>query len=136
MNHGVLKPILVAMALLCTGPAWSQDTKKKAAPPAAPAPSATDLNPLIAAQSKARSKALKAEKKKQKTIPEAQRVDINSATKEELIKLPGVSEAYAAKIIAGRPYLTKIHLVTHDVLPYAVYTSIKGRIIARQKGVK
>jgi hypothetical protein len=36
-------------------------------------------------------------------------------------------------MIAGRPYLTKAHLVTRDVIPYAVYLEIKERIVARQK---
>jgi DNA uptake protein ComE-like DNA-binding protein len=135
MKHGLLKPILVTMVLLLgAGTARGQEAKKKPVPPVAPTANKTDVNPLIAAQSKARSKALKAEKKK--VIPESQRVDINGATREELMKLPGVTDPIAAKIIAGRPYRTKIHLVTHDVLSYALYTSLKGRIIARQKGVK
>jgi DNA uptake protein ComE-like DNA-binding protein len=104
---------------------------KAAKPKAAPEANQTDLNPLIQAQSKARSKALK--QQKAKAIPESQRLDLNSATKEELAKLPGIGDAYAAKIIAGRPYLSKIHLVTRDIIPYAVYTPIKGRVIARQK---
>ncbi len=132
MRCGLLNPTLLALAvLLAPGALGAQGAKPK---PAAPPADQADLKPLIAAQSKARSKALKADKTK--PIPEANRVDINGASKEELRKLPGVTDAYADKIIAGRPYLTKIHLVTHDVLPFAVYTAIKGRIIARQKNVK
>jgi DNA uptake protein ComE-like DNA-binding protein len=70
--------------------------------------------------------------KKAKPVPESAWVDINHASKEEWMKLPGMTEAYAAKLIAGRPYKTKAHLVTHDILPFALYDALKGRIIAKQ----
>lgn len=79
------------------------------------------------------SAATKAKPKRDKAVPAGQLVDINGATKEELKKLPGITDAFADKIIAGRPYLTKAHLVTHNVLPAALYESIKKRIVAKQK---
>jgi len=39
----------------------------------------------------------------------------------------------ADKIIAGRPYLSKAHLVTRNILSGAHYAQIKDQIIARQK---
>lgn len=60
-------------------------------------------------------------------------VDINSASKTELTKLPGISEAEADQIIAGRPYLTKAHLVTRNIISAGAYESLKKRIVARQK---
>lgn len=60
-------------------------------------------------------------------------VDINSANRAALKTLPGVGDAEAARIAAGRPYLTKADLVTRNVLPMAAYLALKKEIIARQE---
>lgn len=59
-------------------------------------------------------------------------VDVNSARKEALKKLPGINASYADKIIAGRPYGSKAFLVSHNILPAEVYEGIKNKIIAKQ----
>jgi DNA uptake protein ComE-like DNA-binding protein len=60
-------------------------------------------------------------------------VDINSAKKEELKTLPGISDAEATKIIAGRPYGSKSHLTTHNIVSREVYEGLKGLVIAKQR---
>ena len=59
-------------------------------------------------------------------------IDINSASAEELDKLPGVGPARAKAIISHRPYNGKDDLANRKVIPQNVYDQIKDKIIARQ----
>jgi len=60
-------------------------------------------------------------------------VDINSASRAELKTLPGIGDAEADRIIAGRPYLSKADLATKNVIPTGVFLSLKNQVIAIQK---
>jgi DNA uptake protein ComE-like DNA-binding protein len=59
-------------------------------------------------------------------------VDINTASAEDLDKLPGIGKARGEAIIKGRPYKGKDDLVNRHILPQGVYNGIKGKIIAKQ----
>jgi DNA uptake protein ComE-like DNA-binding protein len=59
-------------------------------------------------------------------------LDINTATAAQLKALPGVGNAYADRIIKGRPYTAKNQLVSRGVLPQDAYLKIQGMIIARR----
>lgn len=61
------------------------------------------------------------------------KLDVNSATKDELMKLPGVGDAMADKIIADRPFKAKSELVSKGVMTKAEYAKVASRLIAKQE---
>ena len=110
-----------------TAPKADAKTETKATTQAAPK---TDAKADPKASPKTDAKPAKTEAKAAPVAKEL--IDINSATQEQLEALPGVGKAYAAKIIAGRPYKMKTELTSKKVVPGSVYTKIKNQIIAKQ----
>jgi DNA uptake protein ComE-like DNA-binding protein len=68
---------------------------------------------------------------KHKQVAKIKLVDINSAKKEELKKLPGIGDAEADKIIAGRPFGSKLWLVSKNIIPMITYQVVKDKIICK-----
>lgn len=64
----------------------------------------------------------------QKSSDRADLIDINSASKEQLVTLPGVDETLAGKIIESRPYRKKDELKKKKILPEKVYKQISDKI--------
>ena len=60
------------------------------------------------------------------------KLDINTAGKQQLEVLPGIGGTYSQKIIDGRPYKAKNELVSRKIIPPATYEKIKDMIIAHQ----
>ena len=63
--------------------------------------------------------------------PEA-RVDINHASIADLLKVPGMTQSWAGRIVRFRPYHSKVDLRERGVVSDAVYDRIKDYVIAHR----
>lgn len=86
----------------------------QSATPAMPATPATPAKPATKTEAKPKTTVVK--------------YDLNTASKDQLMKLTGVDSATADKIIAARPYKSKKDLVSKKVLTQAEYDRIHGHI--------
>jgi competence protein ComEA len=120
-----MKRILIALSLaLMLAICSTAQEPKKAARKGTEAGQVTDTKKAETAKAKA-------------AVPNAAGlVDINSATADQLKAIPGIGDAYSAKIIEGRPYRAKNELVQKKILPQAVYDKVKDQIVARQATAK
>lgn len=113
--------IAAALCALLAAPVFAQQTTAPTTPstrPPATAPGATTA-PSRGATPGA-------------TQPQGGLVDINSASAQELDKLPGIGPSRAQAIIANRPYKGKDDLVQRKIVPQSVYDQIQDKIVARQ----
>lgn len=62
----------------------------------------------------------------------APKVDLNSATREQLMALPGIGDAIADKIIAARPFKMKSDLLSKGLVNKAQYAKLAPHVIAKQ----
>jgi competence protein ComEA len=63
-------------------------------------------------------------------------LDINTATPDQLKALPGIGDAYAKRIIDGRPYTAKNQLTIKGIVPQKTYDGIKNQIVATHAAKK
>jgi DNA uptake protein ComE-like DNA-binding protein len=113
--------LATAALLLCAYPAMADEhLADNPAKPASKASAPAGKLPTKPAFSKA------------KRDPKVKLVDINTASKAALKKLPGITDADADKIIANRPYGSKAWLVTHNVIPEKTYHGLSALIQAGQ----
>jgi DNA uptake protein ComE-like DNA-binding protein len=107
---------ILALGLLASSPSMAQSFQ--------PAPHSDRMAPA--------GKTAPASNKMAPAKSDAEKLDINTATKEELMAFKGIGDKYSDKIIAGRPYAKKDQLVSKKILPEATYKKISGQIIASQ----
>ena len=60
------------------------------------------------------------------------KLDLNTATKDQLMSLPGITDADAQKILDGRPYRAKNQLLSKGIISKDEYAKIKGQIVAHR----
>jgi competence protein ComEA len=84
------------------------------------------LSPVLRAQSPQVPRASHA------APPAEERVDINAASLQDLMRIPGMTRPWAARIIRFRPYRAKNELADRGVLTSQVYDRIKDYVIAHR----
>jgi DNA uptake protein ComE-like DNA-binding protein len=62
----------------------------------------------------------------------AEPVDINTASLDQLMKVPGLTRTWAARIIRFRPYRGKNELLDRGIVTSEVYSRIKDHIVAHR----
>ncbi|MEI6204229.1 MAG: helix-hairpin-helix domain-containing protein, partial [Enhydrobacter sp.] len=63
--------------------------------------------------------------------PAANQIDINSASRDDLMTLDGIGEVRADAIIRARPFKVKTELVERRLIPESLYEKIADKVMAR-----
>ena len=108
--------LLLAALAGCNQPQNSQDLKEKTAQATAQAKRDAKAVAEGIREGWSRDKAL----------------DLNTATRDQLLSLPGMTPAAADRVIAGRPYDEPGDLVTRRIVSKAEYDKIADRVTVKK----
>jgi competence protein ComEA len=112
----VFMVLLLAMLVGCTQQQSSQDLKEQTAQ--ATADVKRDAKAMAAGISEGWSR--------------DKQLNLNTATKDQLLSLPGVTAAEAERVIAGRPYREAGDVVRRHIMPKTEYDKIADRVTAKK----
>ena len=112
----ILTIVLLAALVGCTQQQNSQDLKEQAAQATAE----------VKSDAKALAAGIREGWSRDKPL------DLNTATKNELLSLPGVTAAEADRVIAGRPYGEPGEVVTRRIMPKTEHDKIADRVTAKK----
>src|SRR5262245_44343447 len=115
------------VAMAQTGTTGSTSSTPAASTPA-PAPAKTTTTSTKSAKS---SSAKSSSTKSSSSAAHATKPDINSASKDDLMKVKGMTDADADKIIAGRPYKAVSDLKSKKIIDTATYNKVHSHLMAK-----
>jgi DNA uptake protein ComE-like DNA-binding protein len=125
----LLSSLAVAAALSVPFVAMAQNGTTPSTPPAS-TPAAAPAKTTTTTKSTAKSTSTKSTSTKSAT--HAAKTDINSASKDDLMKVKGMTDADADKIIAGRPYKSVSELKSKKIIDTATYNKVHSHLEAKK----
>jgi competence protein ComEA len=131
---GTLVAGLLALPLLAAAQGESSAPANDASKSAPAAASAQSVAPATSQPAASNAKSASSASKSS-THSSAPKVDLNSASREDLMKVPGIGDATADKIIAARPFKSKSELMSKKIVTESQYKKLSAHVIAKQPAV-
>ena len=135
MKRSITLATLATLGVLATSVGLAQSTEQKAPatkantqqPAAKPAPAPAAQATAAPAKPATQSATKPASK------PKAMLVDLNTATREQLVAVAGIGDTYADAIIKARPFKSRSELLSKKVIPAAAYKKVRAHVTAKHQ---